>query len=208
MSYTKAKIIEESERLFFEQGIAGIRLQNIADAAGISVGNLAYHFKNKEAIVETVYENLFSELTTILSQYMVFPDLSGFDKQFSALYKFYDAKRFTFNNWWHIERSFPDIQKEWLSLNNKVLLQLKKRVDYNLNNGIFKPESYKGAYEALCQNLLLSINTWIPHQLLRHKPSTEYLYKKVLWAVLYPAFTPKGEELFAINIAPELHLDL
>ncbi|MBX3256255.1 MAG: TetR/AcrR family transcriptional regulator [Chitinophagaceae bacterium] len=208
MLSTKAKIIEESERLFFEQGIAGIRLQNIADAAGISVGNLAYHFKNKEAIVETVYENLFSELTNILSQYMVFPDLSGFDKQFSALYKFYDAKGFTFNNWWHIERSFPDIQKEWLSLNNKVLLQLKKRIDYNLNNGIFKPEPYKGAYEALCQNLLLSINTWIPHQLLRRKPSTEYLYKKALWAVLYPAFTQKGEELFAVNIAPALHLDL
>ena len=71
MTETKQRIIGVSETLFFEQGIANIRLQQIADAAEISVGNLAYHFKNKDAIVVAVYENLFSELSNILSQFLM-----------------------------------------------------------------------------------------------------------------------------------------
>lgn len=47
MSETKLKIIKGAQELFFENGIANIRLQQIADSSGISVGNLAYHLKIK-----------------------------------------------------------------------------------------------------------------------------------------------------------------
>lgn len=58
MLTTKQRILKISEKLFFEQGIANVRLQHIADNSGISIGNLAYHFKNKEVIVEEVYNEL------------------------------------------------------------------------------------------------------------------------------------------------------
>lgn len=205
MQETKARIIEVAEKLFFEEGIANIRLQQIADGAGISVGNLAYHFKNKEAIVAAVYENLFTELASILSQYLVYPQFSGFDKQFSALHRFFVNNSFTSNNSWEIERNYPDIQKDWLSLNNKILLQLKKRIDYNTENGYFKKEPYKGAYEILAQQLLLTINCWIPQQTLRGKPVKEELYKRALWGVLYPHFSEKGIREFEQTIAPIIY---
>ncbi|MER3127531.1 TetR/AcrR family transcriptional regulator, partial [Bacillus pumilus] len=63
MQSTKENIISVSQQLFYEFGIANTRLQQIADAAEISIGNLAYHYKNKDAIVEAVYNNLFTELT-------------------------------------------------------------------------------------------------------------------------------------------------
>jgi len=126
MPENKTKIIESAQKLFFTEGIASLRLQQIANDAGISVGNLAYHFKNKEALVYTVYENLFTQLAQILSQYMADQELTGFDKQFSALYDFYMHNSFTSNNLWEIDRSYPDIQNEWLAVTNKILLQLKK----------------------------------------------------------------------------------
>ena len=199
---TKNRIIGVSEALFFEHGIANIRLQQIADAADISVGNLAYHFKNKDAIVVAVYENLSAELSAILSQYMLHQQLSGFDKQFSALYDFYQHNNFTFNNLWEIERNYPDIQKEWLAAMNKVLLQFKKRIEFNVQNGYFSTEPWKGAYESLAQNLLLNVNCWIPQQMLRGKPVSEALYKKHLWTSLYPHFTEKGRKEFQQTIAP------
>lgn len=204
MPDTKRKIIDVSENLFFEHGIASIRLQQIADAAGISVGNLAYHFKNKDAIVTAVYEDLFAQLSTILSQYIVYQQLSGFNMQFSALYDFYQKNNFTFNNQWEIQRNYPEIQQEWLSVMNKILLQLKKRIEYNVANGFFKPEPWKGAHDHLTQNLLLSINTWIPQQMLRNRPIKEDLYKKSLWNILYPHFTDKGIREFEQTIVPEL----
>ncbi|MFM2192679.1 MAG: hypothetical protein RLZZ118_1636 [Bacteroidota bacterium] len=201
MTETKQRIIGVSETLFFEQGIANIRLQQIADAAEISVGNLAYHFKNKDAIVVAVYENLFSELSNILSQFLMYNQLDGFDKQFSALYNFYKQNNFTFNNLWEIERNYPEIQQEWLSAANKVLLQFKKRIEYNVQNGRFKPEPWKGSYDSLAQNLLLNVNCWIPQQMLRNKPINESLYKKHLWGMLYFIFTDKGKNEFEQTIA-------
>ena len=200
---TKNKIIAESKVLFFEMGIANTRLQQIADAAGISVGNLAYHFKNKEAIVETVYENLFEELSTILSQYITQTTIEGFDKQFSSLYFFFKQNRFTFNNTWEIERNHPQIQSEWLAVNNKILQQLKRRIQVCQQQGLFKPEPFKGNYDILAQNLLILINSWIPQQTLRNKPVTEKLYKTCLWSLLYPNFSEKGISVFNEIIVPE-----
>lgn len=205
MPHTKARIIRVAQDLFYSEGIASIRLQQIADAAEMSVGNLAYHFKNKEAIVEAVYENLFTELADILSQYIIYQQFSGFDKQFSALYFFYANHPFTSNNSWEIERNFPAIQKEWHSLNNKILLQLKKRIEYNADNGFFKPEPYKGAYEMLAQNLLLTINCWIPQQNLRGKPVKEEAYKRALWNQLYPNFSEKGTHEYEQSIQPIIY---
>ena len=41
---TKDKILIEARQLFYDEGITNVRLQQIADKTGISVGNLAYHY--------------------------------------------------------------------------------------------------------------------------------------------------------------------
>jgi len=190
--YTKAKILDACKNLFFEQGIANTRLQQIADGVGISVGNLAYHFKNKEAIVEALYENLFSELSDILSRYISAPGFEGLDRQFTDLYIFNTHHSYTFNNLWEIARYYPDIESEWISLNSKINMQLKRRIESCTRAKLLKPEPIASAYDQLAQNLLILINSWIPQQMLRNKPVTEELYKRALWLTIYPYFTPEG----------------
>jgi AcrR family transcriptional regulator len=45
--------------LFNDRGVAVVSTNHIAEAAGISPGNLYYHFRNKEAIVAALAEQLF-----------------------------------------------------------------------------------------------------------------------------------------------------
>ena len=86
---TKQKILESAIRLFNGDDMANVRLQQIADETGISVGNLAYHFKNKEAIVTAVYEGLFEEFAQILSTYMSSPKLTDFNDQIEQYHRFF-----------------------------------------------------------------------------------------------------------------------
>ncbi len=194
MAATKERIRTEAERLFFEQGIANTRLQQIADDVGISVGNLAYHFRNKEAIVAYVYEQLFEEFNSILSGYLQIPDLRDVDQHFELLYNFFMRNTFYLNNVWEIERSFPEIKEKWQSFNKKIILQLKKRLEFNQRRGILMSEPYKNAYDLLAQTLWMTLNFWIPQLMLQEKKTGFFLYRKALWSLIYPYLTPKGKE--------------
>lgn len=57
---TKDRIVECAVRLFNEQGTPEVSTNHIADACGISPGNLYYHFRNKADIIRAVLEQMFS----------------------------------------------------------------------------------------------------------------------------------------------------
>lgn len=73
MKDTKDKILAAALKLFNRDGIVNVRLQHIADEAFISIGNLAYHFSNKEAIVQELYHTLTREQEELLKEYRVVP---------------------------------------------------------------------------------------------------------------------------------------
>ena len=64
MTTTKEKIIETSINLFNEKGCLNTSTRHIADELGISIGNLYYHFKNKEEIVIEIYEIFSKKLSS------------------------------------------------------------------------------------------------------------------------------------------------
>jgi AcrR family transcriptional regulator len=57
---TRERILATALRLFNESGTAAISTNHIADALGISPGNLYYHFRNKEEIIRALFEQQFA----------------------------------------------------------------------------------------------------------------------------------------------------
>ncbi|MEO6812735.1 MAG: TetR/AcrR family transcriptional regulator [Ginsengibacter sp.] len=196
MQSTKNRILHNAEELFFDHGIANVRLQQIADKTGISVGNLAYHFKNKETIVEAVYEGLMEHISDILMNYNIHSGLKNFDAKFSNLYHFMKIKKFYFVNFWEIKRNYPDVNEKIGRVNNKILMKLRKQITDNVKSGVFKKESYKGDHNLLAGALFLSINSWLPQQLLKEKRIIERDFKNFLWGHLYPHLSEKGIKEF------------
>ncbi len=66
---TEKKILEAAKRVFLKNGLAGARMQDIADEAGMNKALLHYYFRNKEQLFEKIFLELTSDfwpqLTTV-----------------------------------------------------------------------------------------------------------------------------------------------
>ena len=58
------QLIAGAQTKFFQQGIARTTLADIAQEAGIPLGNVYYYFRTKEAILEAVIETHIQQLQT------------------------------------------------------------------------------------------------------------------------------------------------
>lgn len=193
---TKQNILEVSSQLFFDHGIANVRLQQIADGTSISVGNLAYHYKNKEAIVEAIYQQAFVELHKLIDRSFKYSEFSDFDHFIQDFFHFNQSFGFCFNNAWEIARNYPGLNEEWLSSNKKILSQVQKRIHAYCNAGLLQAELYPGAYKLLAQQLLMNILSWLPQQQLSGKKVSLLPFRRNCWSLIYPYFTSKGVKAY------------
>jgi len=83
---TRDKIIQASIELFNEQGERNVTTNHIAAHLGISPGNLYYHFRNKEDIILSIYEEYARNL--LLD---TFPQVSPTTKPLDTIILYMDA---------------------------------------------------------------------------------------------------------------------
>ena len=57
---TREKILDTALRLFNRDGTAAVSTNHIAEASGISPGNLYYHFRNKQEIIRELFQRLYA----------------------------------------------------------------------------------------------------------------------------------------------------
>jgi TetR/AcrR family transcriptional regulator len=89
-SSTEEKILEAAKKVFVQKGMAGARMQDIADEAGINKALLHYYFSNKEKLFEMIFmeaaSRLFPKINAIFDS-----DQPLFDKIRSFCEEYIDA---------------------------------------------------------------------------------------------------------------------
>ncbi len=58
----RAALLDSARTLVVEAGVAGLSINSVAAAAGVTKGAVFHHFGNKAALVEAVFASLFDEL--------------------------------------------------------------------------------------------------------------------------------------------------
>ncbi|MHB1920843.1 MAG: TetR/AcrR family transcriptional regulator [Chitinophagaceae bacterium] len=56
LSSTEKQILEAAKKIFISKGLAGARMQDIADEAGINKALLHYYFRSKEKLFDRIFE--------------------------------------------------------------------------------------------------------------------------------------------------------
>ena len=76
---TEAKILEAAKKVFIAKGMAGARMQDIADEAGINKALLHYYFRSKDKLFETIFAEVSQRLLPHINE-IFNSDLSIFEK--------------------------------------------------------------------------------------------------------------------------------
>lgn len=203
---TKARIIEAAIRLFNQHGIQNVRLQQIADEVGISVGNLAYHFHDKKKIVKTLITVIDTEFMKASKNWKDLQQLIDFDNYLSRHYQFLNTYSFYFLDVVDIKRFYPDIYGEHNAQVAQFILNLTLWLEKSVENELFLSPKRTGQYADVSKTIWFIGAFWMSQKrILDQEEDFEMGFKKMIWQQIEPFFALKGKTEFEMMIAPALY---
>lgn len=202
---TKQRILEKAIHLFNGHGLANVRLQQIADETGISVGNLAYHYYSKEAIVMAIDEQLAATIAPVISEHRTFPGLIDFDNQLAQYFHLITNYSFYFLDLLELKRTYPKLYKKRKIYIDQIIRQIEKWFGHNVEKGRVKPPPRPRHYLIISHTIWMIITFWIGHPMESKTPEeSEGVFKEVVWSQILPYLTEVGNTEFELLIEPLL----
>jgi AcrR family transcriptional regulator len=87
---TEEKILEAARRIFVEKGMAGARMQQIADEAGINKSLLHYYYRSKDKLFLAVFRLAIRDFIPGIKG-IIFSDISVFEKLDRFIHEYMDV---------------------------------------------------------------------------------------------------------------------
>ncbi|NKF52055.1 TetR/AcrR family transcriptional regulator [Shewanella sp. WXL01] len=179
---TRDKIVFASLELFNEHGERNITTNHIAAHLGISPGNLYYHFRNKEDIINSIFTLYETHLENGSKPYQdVAIDiellLGYFDAMFYTMWQF----RFMYANLADILSRDEKLKQRYLVAQRNVLESSSNVLRQLTNDGFLAVD--ENIIVELADTLKMMVSFWISYQLTQSDDSTitkATLYKGLL----------------------------
>ncbi len=195
MNATKQKILTTSLTLFNQHGIAKVSLRTIADSMQISVGNLQYHFKKRDAILETLYFELVEKIDRIIITATddLLASVCAITTEICALFFEY---RFFLLDFTAICRNNEKIKQHYASLYKRREAEFLQIVAMLIQHGLLRQEVLQHEFLYLFKRMEVISNFWFSSVLTQgHElsESTIQEYEIMMSQNLYPYLTEKGK---------------
>lgn len=162
MEDTKTRICNTAIRLFNEKGYENVSLREIAEAAGTTIGNLTYHFAQKELLLESVAQRYQDEFFPKFDE-----NLSSTEKLEKVVESFYRAQHneeqapVYYRNVADFAKASPglaarneDFRRHLYDYYHAAFLSFKER-------GVFKDGTTPGQIETLAYTVVFFTAQWI-----------------------------------------------
>ena len=138
---TKEKIIKVAIRLFNKSGTKDVTTNHIAVAAGISPGNLYYHFRNKEEIIRSVYAriiDLFESESSYGYGFRVDPSIENMEAIFKKILTCQWEYRFFYRELNALLNRDRQLKNTFRKMNQKWLRETNESIQAFIGAGIFR----------------------------------------------------------------------
>ncbi len=193
---TKDRILQAALRQFNAIGTGQATVRSIAAEAGISHGNLCYHYKNTDELIEALYLQLAGRVAPYAQ--MAFSEGISLEvvfgqawQTFGLLYQY----RFLLIDFVQITRRLERMKQNFQQLMDVRRQQFLYGFKQLEEQGEMKPEPLPGHYELLITNLLIVGNNWISEAEVQFGDKGDAVvahYHRAMMALFVPYLTPKG----------------
>lgn len=200
MRKTNLRILETALQLFNAHGLSSTPLRTVAGIMGISQGNLNYHYKKRDDIIEALYHRLVQNVDKVISttqaEEITLRSVFGISK--AIMESFYEY-RFFFLDFAQIMRSHKKIKAHYVQLVQIRQQQFLGIVDQLQENGIMRPERLPNEYLFLFKRTWLLNDFWITSAQMFNRKITKRIiveHCEIINQAYYPYLTEKGKAEF------------
>lgn len=191
---TKDRIISAAIDLFNERGYQVVTLKDVATSLGISRGNLAYHYKDKDLVLQAIASRMDKEIQVEMSRKKSFPAFANLRIEIESYYKLQSRYPFVFGN--SVVLQHDAIMRVMHSWAQNTIKGNIVSFQYALEIGNLKEEAYDGQYYQLAINSWMVTYFWMTQQTVRQVESSENA-EKMVWSTIVPHFTERGIREFS-----------
>lgn len=190
---TKEKILSVSKKLFREQGFGSPTLNTVAQQVGISRGNLTYYFKDKEALLETLAEEMWAKYEANIGRAMQYPSWNSTNETTKVYLELQKEYSFIFLD---IKvSSHPKIVEQIQRMKADLLQRQLSTISFSIQIGNMVEERIPGSYRNMCEALWMVNFYWLASQSYRRE-TEKTSWDKLVWSIILPYFTEKGIDSF------------
>jgi AcrR family transcriptional regulator len=159
---TRERILATALRLFNEAGTAAVSTNHIAEAMGISPGNLYYHFRNKEEIIRAIFEQQFAAWDHLYD----FPDdrlpnLYDLRQLVHASFTVNWSYRFIYRELIALLRRDDQLQSRWTAIRERGFSGFGELFDTFVAAGVLLPPGDPAVVTRLAELVWLISEFWL-----------------------------------------------
>lgn len=198
MKKTQEKILTNAIILFNRMGVSNVRLQDIAVQAGISAGNLSYHYKTKKDLIEAVLDFMQARFEAMNGANMGFVEKKDYFSLMRNYLRFQIGHRFFNRDILEIHKLVPKAKDIYKSQMRQILNFSENGTYLAIGKGLLVPEPHEGHYDIFVKNMWAILNSWLLEREILGEETVSM--EAIILAILefyYPYFTEKGKGLYA-----------
>lgn len=190
---TKEKIMKAATQAFKEKGYGAVNLKELAQRMGISRGNLAYHFKDKELLLAAIVGEMWKKIREEklkAKQAVSFKNLRSLTQMYYGFQKEYS---FVFLDT-HVT-NHPIVKNQFRAMVEQSITDFEEIIAFGIQVGNLKEEQIPGTYKSLAFSVWMIGFYWLSQQITRGEKTVADA-EKVIWSLVLPYMTQKGIDAF------------
>ena len=193
MNKTKTKIISTAIEVFNQRGFGTVNLKELSELMGISRGNLTYHFKSKETLLQAIVKEMWESISVEMTKTLEVPSFENLHHRINIYFRYQKKYAFIFLDA-HVQMH-PAVHARLKTMASETIKNYYQMIALGIQMGTIKEETVPGTYDSLVHALWMMVfyrYAGLKTQLITKDDNAEQL----IWGLIWPHLTDKGQQGF------------